>query len=309
MRKGACALGILLALAACTNGPRPKREPELRSPALLDLVLSLKGEERFVQSRNFLGRLSAERGPTDKEPPPELRELVPRVLTALRRNPDNSRFRAVMIACLGVIGTPRARGHLLRRSQSSTDELELIQIARSLGRIATDDAKRALERMASNPFFDRVRAEATRALARTGDASFRRVLIRQLEDRSAPVRWSAAYGLARHFKDPRGRRILHKMLYRPHVLRNLPGNPPDPDAFADQVILSAAQALVWILDESASEALRKAILSDPNPEVRQACREALAIILRPPKRERIPAKEEKGEEKGERKPKQDGPPR
>lgn len=281
MRTSPILGGAACLLLGC--GPPTKAEGPV-SPGLFEQVLSLKGAERRVQAQNFLIRLRNERGPHDKPPPPQLLALVPKIVRALEAAPNDTGFRAILIHALGELAHPRATAVLVRLAARSRREEELIHLARALAVPGSEPARQALARLTRRPGFPRLRAEAALALARCEDRRSLPTLIGCLQDSDMRVRWSAAFGLARYLRNPAGRDILHRMLDRLYLLHHIPEDEPGRDETASRIIVSAARALAWILDESAREPLRQALLRDPDPQVRHACREALAIILRPPRK-------------------------
>jgi HEAT repeat protein len=198
---------------------------------------------------------------------------------------DDPRVRRYLARALGLLADRRAVPALVKVIQpgATNDGETRINSALALGTIGDPTAVPDLVRLAGDE--DRgVRKAAVFALGAFGAEEALAALVKALEDPADDVRWNAAVALGRR-GDVRAGPALLQMMSREHLARVQvdAGSGANEGLSAEQTdaaVLEAVRAAAGLDDPEIRRALERLRDDDPNLEVREAARRALAGLQR-----------------------------
>jgi HEAT repeat protein len=195
-----------------------------------------------------------------------------RELTAVfeQSQSDDPRVRRYLALALGRLGRPEAVPALLEAARGAGDPETQIYAVWALGAIGDASARPVLMDLAraDDPG---LRKAAVHALGAFPDVESGQALAAALADPVEDVRWNAAVALARR-RDPRAAPVLLQMMNRAH-LATIPDLGPEQ---REDAIQQAAAVAGSVPDPALRQALQDLAAADPNPQVKEAARRALA---------------------------------
>jgi HEAT repeat protein len=187
---------------------------------------------------------------------------------------DDPRVRRYLALALGRLGNARAVPALLEAAKGSAgpppDSETQIYAVWALGAIHDPTALPALVELSRSDDAG-VRKSVVHALGSFSDETSGAALAAALSDPVEDVRWNAAVALARR-RDPRAAPVLLQMMDRAH-LATVSGLTPEQ---REDALQQAAAAAGSVPDPALRGALQGLVDTDPDPQVKEAARRALA---------------------------------
>lgn len=269
----AVAVGVFVFISYVTHD-------SLTAAQLLALVNSSTGQVRKQYANEFVRKLVMTRGDVGRPAPKELADLVPGLLAGVqalqrlspRTEEDDTALR-ILISALGAIQERGSAPELVRIMNEEQDPYLVAECLSALGSIGDPGSAPAI-RAHLKTGTDHVRKYAAFNLAALKDPEQKGVLRGLLHDDSVEVRWNSAFGLAYYHGDDSGAGILRSML----TPQAIPKTAENYEWQRTHAILMAARGLAVIKDRESLAKLKEISEKDGAFEVRDGCRQAIAII-------------------------------